>query len=156
TPPATRDERQPFYGAHQAGIVTARPAEASIAAFDVLATSRDDLKRLLVSLTQRIAFLTTGGPADTAAAGFPPPDSGILGPVVVPDNLTMTVSLGASLFDGRFGLTPMKPAHLVRMPQFPNDALDDSVSHGDLLLQICSNSGDTNVHALRDIIKHHP
>src|SRR6202012_4413756 len=28
--------------------------------------------------------------------------------------------------------------------------------HGDLLLQICSNTADTNIHALRDIVKNTP
>jgi deferrochelatase/peroxidase EfeB len=149
-------DRQPFYGLHQAGILTPRPEAAFLAAFDVLASSRDELARLFQSLTQRIAFLTQGGPAEMADPGFPPPDSGLLGPLIAPDNLTITVGVGSSLFDGRFGLTAVKPAHLERMPQFSNDALDDAISHGDLLLQICSNSPETNVHALRDIIKHHP
>lgn len=149
-------QRQPFYGRHQPGIVTPRPATGLVAAFDVVATSLDDLERLFRLLTERIAFLMEGGEAPTADPAFPPPDSGILGPVIAPDNLTVTAALGASLFDDRFGLAPLKPAHLQRMRRFPNDALDGALCHGDLLLQFSSNTADTNIHALRDIVKNTP
>lgn len=149
-------QRQPFHGRHQPGIVTARPATGLIAAFDVVATSLDDLERLFRLLTERAAFLMQGGEAPTADPAFPPPDSGILGPVIAPDNLTVTLALGASLFDERFGLVPLKPAHLQRMRRFPNDALDGALCHGDILLQFSSNTADTNIHALRDIVKNTP
>ncbi|UZF91954.1 iron uptake transporter deferrochelatase/peroxidase subunit [Bosea sp. NBC_00550] len=149
-------QRQPFHGVHQSGIATPRPATGLIAAFDVTATSLDELERLLRLLTERIAFLMQGGPAPTADPGFPPPDSGILGPVIAPDNLTVTVALGASLFDERFSLGPLKPKHLQRMKRFRNDALDGALCHGDLLLQFCANTADTNIHALRDILKNAP
>jgi deferrochelatase/peroxidase EfeB len=55
------------------------------------------------------------------------------------------------MFDERFGLTGQKPMQLVRMMRFPNDALDAARCHGDLSLQICANTADTNVHALRDM-----
>ena len=42
------------------------------------------------------------------------------------------------------------------MTQFPNDALDPKFCHGDILLQLCSNTAETNIHALRDIIKNMP
>ncbi len=42
------------------------------------------------------------------------------------------------------------------MTRFPNDSLDAALCHGDLLLQICANTRDTVIHALRDIIKHTP
>ena len=100
--------------------------------------------------------LTHGGMADTAAPGFPPPDSGLLGLTILPNNLTVTVAVGASLFDNRFGLGAVKPVHLQQMPKFPNDALDASLCHGDLLLQFCADTQETNIHALRDIVKHFP
>ncbi|MDR3536588.1 MAG: Dyp-type peroxidase, partial [Acetobacteraceae bacterium] len=149
-------DRQPFYGPHQSGVVTAQPAAALVAAFDVLADTRAELEQLFRTLTARIAFLTQGGPAPVQAAGLPPLDSGLLGPVVFPDNLTMTVAVGASLFDERFGLASRKPRHLVTMTQFPNDALDAALCHGDLLVQICSNTAETNIHALRDLVKTMP
>ncbi|WP_294646397.1 Dyp-type peroxidase, partial [uncultured Aureimonas sp.] len=36
---------------------------------------------------------------------------------------------------------------------FPNDALDPALCHGDLSIQICANTPDATIHALRDIIK---
>jgi deferrochelatase/peroxidase EfeB len=146
----------PFHGVHQAGVVTPRPQFAVFVAFDVLAADRGELQRLLQTLTERIAFLMRGGPAATADPKFPPPESGLLGATVVPGRLTMTVGLGASLFDQRYGLADAKPRRLKRMPSFPNDALDIDQSHGDLLIQICSDSEDVNIHALRDIIRHTP
>jgi deferrochelatase/peroxidase EfeB len=66
------------------------------------------------------------------------------------------VAVGASLFDDRFGLAASKPRHLITMEQFPNDALDRNLCHGDVMLQICSNTAETNIHALRDVIKNLP
>jgi deferrochelatase/peroxidase EfeB len=146
----------PFHGVHQAGVATPRPQFALIVAFDVLATNRAELQQLFQTLTGRIAFLTRGGPAATADPKFPPPESGLLGATVLPGRLTMTVGLGASLFDQRFGLSGMKPRQLKRMPSFPNDALESDYAHGDLLIQICSDSEAVNIHALREIIKHTP
>ena len=149
-------DSQPFYGPRQAGVVTPQPAAALFASFDVLANDRAGLEKLLHTLTKRIALLTQGGPAPTLDARLPPADSGLLGPQIYPDNLTMTVAVGASLFDDRFGIAPLKPRHLITMEQFPNDALDRKSCHGDLMLQICSNTSETNIHALRDVIKNLP
>jgi deferrochelatase/peroxidase EfeB len=146
-------ERQPYLGQHQAGITSARPASGMIAAFDVLAQTPPDLERLFRTVTQRIAFLTQGGTPPELDPKFPPSDSGILGPEVSPDNLTITVSLGNSMFDDRFGLAAHKPARLSRMVAFHNDALEADLCHGDLTLQLCANTIDTTIHALRDIVK---
>ncbi|WP_315262869.1 iron uptake transporter deferrochelatase/peroxidase subunit [Pseudomonas fragi] len=145
-----------FHGQHQNGIVTPRPAAGMLVAFDVLATDREGLERLLRTLNERIAILMKGGPVAQVDPKLPPVDSGILGPVVSPDNLTITVSVGESLFDERFALAKIKPKHLSRMQGFPNDALDPAQCHGDLSLQFCANTADTNIHALRDIVKNLP
>lgn len=147
---------QPFFGVHQSGITNPAPSTALFAAFHVLATNRQDLTALFKLLTDRFAFLTQGGPVATAAPRFPPPDSGIMGPVLVPDNLTVTLAVGHSLFDDRFGLAPLKPTHLQAMTSFPNDALDPDWCHGDLIIQFCADSPEANIHALRDIIKNTP
>lgn len=152
----TTEMRVPFFGVHQSGVVNPAPAAALMVAFDVTAQSKADLVRLFQTLTQRIAFLMAGGTPPSIDAKFPPSDSGVLGTKVFPDNLTMTVAVGNSLFDQRFGLQALKPQHLMAMPNFPNDQLDPNLCHGDLLLQCCSNTAETNIHALRDILKNLP
>ena len=146
----------PFYGVHQAGVVNPAPAAGMFVSFNVLAGDRNELSQLLQILTQRFAFLTQGGAAATENPAFPPPDSGILGPEVRPSRLTATLAVGASLFDDRFGLAPLKPRSLTEMTAFPNDRLDADWCHGDLLIQFCSDSPEVNLHALRDIIKNTP
>lgn len=146
-------QRQPFHGYHQPGIVTPRPAAGMIVAFDVVAQRPADLERLLRALSERIAFLMQGGKVPEWDPKLPPPDSGILGPEIEPDNLTVTVGLGASLFERHEWLKPHRPKQLQRMVQFRNDALESELCHGDLSLQFCANSQDTNIHALRDIVK---
>jgi deferrochelatase/peroxidase EfeB len=143
-----------FHGVHQAGIVTPPQSQAAHIAFDVLASGRAELTDLFHTITERARFLTTGGtPPEIGIAG-PPTDSGIVGPSVSPDNLTVTVGVGASMFDGRFGLAGHKPRALTAMPIFPDDLLDPARTHGDLSLQLCADNRDTVVHALRDIARH--
>ncbi|MDO5055975.1 MAG: iron uptake transporter deferrochelatase/peroxidase subunit [Lautropia sp.] len=152
----TFQQRVPYLGVHQAGITTPRPNAGLVASFFVLADDRDELERLFRTLTRRIAFLTQGGREEQRDPRLPPASSGLLGPVVQPDALTITVSVGASLFDGRYGLAAHKPRHLQRMTAFVNDALDPALCHGDLSIQFCANTPDTINNALRDIIKNLP
>ena len=75
-----------------------------LVAFDVLVDDKAGLTQLFQLLTERIAFLTRGGEAPLVSnPQLPPLDSGILGEHIWPDNLTITVSVGASLFDERYG-----------------------------------------------------
>jgi deferrochelatase/peroxidase EfeB len=143
----------PFHGEHQQGILTPPQASASFVALDVTAADRRELEQLLRDVTTRARFLTTGGRPAPVGISAPPSDSGVLGPEVVPDGLTITASVGASLFDDRYGLASRKPAKLRTMEDFPNDALDRARCDGDLLLQICANNTDTVTHALRDVLR---
>lgn len=152
--PAANPPVIPFHGEHQQGVFTPQQSSAIFAAFDVTAAGRSGLASLLKTLTDRCRFLTAGGtPVDLGLAA-PPSDSEILGPVVPADSLTMTVSVGSSLFDDRYGLAPRKPLKLKQMTSFPNDSLLPQWCHGDLMLQICGEGQDTVQHALRDIAKH--
>ncbi|TDD89618.1 deferrochelatase/peroxidase EfeB [Actinomadura darangshiensis] len=144
----------PFHGRHQAGILTPPPDSAAFAVFDIVAERRAELTGLFRTLTEQARFMTSGGTPPDLGPAAPPSDSGIVGPVVMPDALTITVGLGASFFDDRFGLAGRRPRRLTRMPTFPDDHLDPAQCHGDLLLQICSAHPDTTAHALRIIAKH--
>jgi deferrochelatase/peroxidase EfeB len=151
--PAARLRAIPFHGAHQAGIVNPPPPAAVFVAFDVTAGNRAGLIDLLRTITGRARALTAGGAAANLGAAHPPADSGTLGPAVPADGLTVTLGLGASLFDGRYGIADRKPVHLGEMLPFPNDDLQPKLCGGDLLLQICAGSPDTTLHALRDIAR---
>jgi deferrochelatase/peroxidase EfeB len=143
-----------FHGVRQAGIATPAQPHAAHIAFDVLVEDRAGLTDLLKTVTERARFLTAGGtPADPGIAG-PPNDSGVLGPTVPADRLTVTLGVGASLFDDRFGLAARKPRGLTTMEPFPDDHLDPARTHGDLSLQLCADHRDTVLHALRDIARH--
>lgn len=152
---SSEDRVSPF-GPHQPGIVTPRPAWGMVASFDVIVDTPADLERLLRRLSERIRFLTGGGPVPQVDPKLPPPDSGILGPVLRPDALTVTIGLGSALFERYDWLAAHRPAELSRMTSFPNDALDADLCHGDIALQFCANTQDTIIHALRDVLKNLP
>ncbi|UZJ33089.1 iron uptake transporter deferrochelatase/peroxidase subunit [Streptomyces endophytica] len=143
----------PFHGPHQSSVLTAPRRVTAFTAFDVTAGDRRELAELLRTLTARARALTDGGtPVDPGITG-PPTDSGILGPRPAAGALTVTVGVGASLFDDRFGLRGRAPRRLTAMPAFPDDDLRPEWCHGDLSLQLCADDTDTVLHALRDIAR---
>ena len=144
----------PFHGVHQAGILPSPQRQVLVVTFDMTANGRAELRDTLRALTSRARFLTAGGTPLPVGLTGPPSDSGVLGPVVVADGLTITIGVGASLFDGRYGLSDRKPAHLTAMRIFPNDDLDPGQCGGDLSLVLAAGSTDTVLHALRDITRY--
>ncbi|GFE07913.1 iron-dependent peroxidase [Streptomyces caniferus] len=153
-PIAGASPRMAFHGPHQASVLAPPRRVTAFTAFDVTAENRRDLAELLRTVTARARFLTGGGvPASVGVTG-PPTDSGLLGPQVPAGGLSVTLAVGAALFDDRFGLHGRAPRRLTPMPSFPDDDLRPDWCHGDLSLQLCADDMDTVLHALRDIARH--
>ncbi|MBY8857980.1 Dyp-type peroxidase [Nocardia sp. CA2R105] len=145
----------PFHGIHQAGIADPPPdgAQGITASFDVIAENPAELTELFRTLTERARILSAGGPPSAVGITAPPADNGVLGPEAPPGGPVITVGVGASLFDDRYGLSGKRPARLTAMPMFPNDNLRPAWCHGDLSLQLTATDADVCVHALRDITR---
>ncbi len=144
----------PFHGQHQAGILPKPQRATAVVSFDATAESRSELADLFQTITDRARFLTAGGTPPPVGINGPPSDSGVLGPTVVPDGLTVTLGVGSTLFDDRYGLAGQLPPGLTPMRSFPNDDLDPAQTGGDLILQLTAGNSDTVLHALRDIARH--
>jgi deferrochelatase/peroxidase EfeB len=151
--PAAAGRRMPFGGRHQSGITTPVARFGLLAAFDLVREERTRLARSLRDLTDEARGLMAGRPAERRDPAYPAAETGILGPEPRPGGLTVTVGVGASLFDDRFGLAERKPLELVRMPFLANDRLDPALSHGDLVLALSADQPDVLLHALRQLMR---
>lgn len=147
-------EQSSFEGDYQLAVLSEPTSATTMVAFDVIAANRDELRQLLQTLTSRMRLLYAGGLPQNDGPTAPPDDNGLLGPLVPSRSVAFIFGMGASLFDDRFGLASSRPRGLLPMESFPNDNLDPAQCQGDLSVQICADSADTVLHALRDITKH--
>ena len=100
---------------HQPGVVTPPEEFAVLASFDLVGS---DFAEFVDGLARKVGAVHASGVA------------------------TVTVGVGDSLFDDRFGLRSARPRFLTEMPAFPNDVLDAHSCGGDVLLQICAADED--------------
>jgi deferrochelatase/peroxidase EfeB len=177
--PATGTE--PFWGAHQGGILTPVQSHTYFAAFDLATGQREDVVRLLQAWTAAAARLTRGETAQPLSGGLepvvmpggaapakgydapPPPDwaaiaadSGeALG--TPPSRLTLTFGFGIGLFEkdkkDRYGLAARRPEALVELPRFIGDQLVEAHSGGDLSVQACADDAQVAFHAVRQLAR---
>ena len=99
----------PFHGRYQAGILPQPQRQTAVISFNATADGHAELVDLFQAITARARFLTAGGTPPPVGIGAPPSDSGVLGPTVTPDGLTVTVGVGSTLFDERYGLAARLP-----------------------------------------------
>ena len=140
-----------FEGRHQTGITHPANEQGLLAAFDLTADSLDEVRETFVALTEETRRLMAGDPYEDRDPAYPPLYTGTVGNPPPPADLSVVVSVGASLFDGRYGLADRRPAALEKMPFLANDRLDPARSHGDVLVSVTSAHEDINLFALRQL-----
>jgi deferrochelatase/peroxidase EfeB len=107
----------------------------------------------LRALSTEAERLMSGEPYEDRDPAYPPLHTGTVGNPAPPADLSVVVSVGASLFDDRYGLADRKPLAMEKMPFLANDRLDPERSHGDLLLTVTSAHEDVNLFALRQLAR---
>ena len=148
----SRSRRAGSAGCHQIGVLERPRPHGLIVAFDCVDADRRALQGTFLALSEELDSLLSGRVPPETTSALPPPDSGVLEEVSEP-GLMATVSVGASLFDDRYGLADRKPRELATMPFLANDRLDPARSHGDVLLALQGKEPDVCVHALRRVIR---
>ena len=143
----------PFYGDHQAGILTPQQHHLQFASYDVTAANAAELRDLLGSWTGLAARLTRGDDPGSGGGEFAPPDDTGEAGGLDPARLTLTVGFGPGLFDDRFGLAGKRPPELADLPRFEKDELDPAQSGGDICVQACSNDPQVAFHAIRNLTR---
>ena len=146
---------EPFFGPHQAGIVTPAQLHTYFAAFDLVSDKRTDVSRLFQVWTEAAARLSVGLAiaGDTDGARL---DSGDVAGLS-PSRLTLTFGFGPGLFvkDGkdRYGLAAKRPAAFVDLPKFKGDQLIPERTGGDLSVQACADDAQVAFHAVRELAR---
>lgn len=151
---------QPYFGTHQAGVVTAVQDRLHFASFDVGDIDRAELIELLKDWSLAASRMTQGlgaGPNGATGGSYdsPPDDTGEALDLP-PSSLTITFGFGPSLFTSasgvdRFGIAGRRPEALVDLPHFPADALQPELTGGDICIQACSDDPQVAVHAIRNL-----
>ncbi|MET7417585.1 iron uptake transporter deferrochelatase/peroxidase subunit [Dactylosporangium sp. NPDC005555] len=152
----------PFYGEHQAGIVTPAQDRLHFVAFDVITDKKAELVELLEKWTMAAARMTAGRDAGSIGAvggaqEAAPDDTGeAIG--LPPSGLTLTIGFGPTLFrtaegKDRFGIADRRPAALADLPRFAKDTLKPEISGGDICVQACAHDPQVAVHAVRNLAR---
>ena len=135
--------REPFHGAHQAGIATPAQANAAFVALDLRpGVDRQALVRLMKVWTDDAVRLTDGRPA------LADPQAQLAG---VPARLTITVGFGRGVLRAA-GLVDQAPSWLRPLPRFTGDELQDRWSGGDLIVQVASEDPVTVSHTVNVLV----
>jgi deferrochelatase/peroxidase EfeB len=144
----------PFYGPHQAGIVTPQQRHLRFASFDLTAAKASEIRDLLATWTAAAARYAVGDTKSSDVGGefAPPDDTGEAGGLR-PSRLTLTFGFGPGLFDDRYGLAAKRPAELIDIPSFALDQLDQAESGGDLCVQACADDPQVAFHAIRNLTR---
>ncbi|EIT86964.1 Tat-translocated enzyme [Fictibacillus macauensis ZFHKF-1] len=151
------DEIVPFYGAHQAGIITPQQTYAYVGAFDLTISTKKEVIELLKKWTALAASMSTGKAATRAPNDLLPPVDTGEAEDLPPARLTMTFGFGPTFFSkkgvDRFGIKNKAPKHLQDIPAMPKDHLQEPFVGGDVVIQVCAEDQQVAFHAIRNFIR---
>lgn len=149
---------EPFWGAHQGGIITPPQRHTYAAAFDLTAENRDEVVEVFHAWTAAAARMSQGEPVqvvrrDAATALTDSDETEGLSPA----RLTVTFGFGAGLFvkggEDRYGLAAQRPDALVDLPEFVGDELEEARTGGDVSVQACAEEPQVAFHAVRQLAR---
>jgi deferrochelatase/peroxidase EfeB len=150
---------EPFFGTHQAGIVTPAQNHTYFAVFDLMTDKRDEVAHLLKRWTDAAARLAQGQAIEPVKGAYGDQQTGDSGEAagLQTARLTMTFGFGPGLFvkDGhdRYGLAAKRPEAFVDMPKFTGDQLVEARTGGDLSVQACADDPQVAFHAVRQLAR---
>jgi deferrochelatase/peroxidase EfeB len=151
------DNSYPFYGpGHQGGIATPPQRHSVFMTFRLTeAASKTSLQTLLARWSASAAVLQQGKPVGSIQPDSEVAPAGDTGEAfgLSPASLTVTIGLGPTLFDGRFGLAARKPAAFSALPTLDGDTLDPQFTGGDLSVQACADDPQVCYHAVRNLAR---
>ncbi|WP_379130906.1 iron uptake transporter deferrochelatase/peroxidase subunit [Paenibacillus sp. sgz500958] len=152
--PVPAEDTIPFYGEHQAGILTPAQNFICFAAFDLTTSKLSDVKKMFQDWTAAAAAMTSGQLIGSANdnPNLPPSDTGE-SDGLSPSRCTLTFGVGPSFFDSRFGLSAKRPASLQDLPAFQGDNLEPQWCGGDLCVQACADDMQVAFHAIRNLAR---
>lgn len=147
----------PFYDqVNQAGIRTPPQRHCVYMTFNLTnGATRQSLQVLLARWSAAISQLVQGkpiGPIEPARPDAVGSDTGEA-EGLAPASLTVTVGLGAGVFDDRFDLADKRPALLQPLPRIPGDTLKPELTGGDLSIQACADDPQVAYHAVRNLAR---
>lgn len=138
-----------FRGDHQSGILTPAQQQMIMVAFDMVATRKEDLIKLLTDWTLAAERMQSGDPVNDPKVrdDVPPDDTGeAMG--LEPASLSITFGFGASLFD-KFNMQHRCPKTLTKgIPRMAAEKLDPTKGSTDLVVQICAEDPMVVLHAM--------
>ena len=150
---ASSSNLYPFYGKHQAGIVTPAQKHIYFMVVDLHTTELERIKEMFQIWTEYSLNLTEGKPVQPYGKNgyVPPKDTGEAASLNA-SNLTVTFGVSPSFFD-KLGISHLKPKNFKNLPHFPRDQLREEYSGGDICIQACADDPQVAFHAVHNLVR---
>ncbi len=143
----------PFYGEHQAGIITPAQKHIYFLVADLHTQDIGAIQAMFKNWTRYAAELTLGKNIQAYSDNpfVPPVDTGEADSLAA-YGLTLTFGISPS-FLSKLGLSARAPKEFTELPLFPRDQLRPDLSGGDICIQSCADDPQVAFHAVRQLVR---